>query len=248
VAAQDETVRMEIRLPAQLAERLRRRAKFDRRSLNAQMVLLLEDGLLRSGPDPIPDVFEQFSQETRTILSLAHAAATARHSPTIGTEHLLLGFIRVSAAASPWPSLGPGLDPRHPQRSLSFRFTLMHLLLLSLYSGVDGRTERFAQPTVDPLSLTPQSKAIISLAIAEANQQGSAAVEPEHLLIAMLEEGTGIAAQVLRSAGLTTAIIRTPPEFYANETAAISPGWARLHQSTGAAQEAAASFPPPGIV
>ena len=136
--------------------------------------------------------FERFTERAKAVLTLAQHEAEAAHHSYIGTEHLLLGLLqeRGCLACHVLNALGVELD--------AVRATIMALLS--------------REPPVVSGAAVPTSrvKKAIGIAFEEATRMGHAYVGTEHLLLALLIEGEGVAAQVLRDLGVT--LERARPE------------------------------------
>lgn len=129
--------------------------------------------------------FDKFTPRSRLALRQAQTEAETHRHGFIGTEHLLLGLLH---------------DPEN-----------LALHVLSTF-GVEPTTVRAAvehqlhlAPAVDPPTrgLTARSKRAIELGVNEANRMRHSWVGTEHLLLGLLNEGSGAAAGALREVGLT---------------------------------------------
>ncbi len=129
--------------------------------------------------------FEKFSERARQVLKLAQEEAQHFNHSYIGTEHILLGLVREEegVAAKVLANLGVGLSK--VRQAVEF---------------IIGRGER---PGTGEIGLTPRAKRVIELAIDEARHLGHSYIGTEHLLLGLLREGEGIAANVLDSLGIT---------------------------------------------
>jgi ATP-dependent Clp protease ATP-binding subunit ClpC len=128
-----------------------------------------------------------FTERVRKVLAMAREEACRLHHEYTGTEHILLGLIREGegVAATILQNLSVELDviPERLER-------IMH---------------RGASRTSGPdLPYTSRAKKVLELAMAEAREVGHAYVGTEHLLMGLLREEKGLAAQVLGSLGVTT--------------------------------------------
>lgn len=126
----------------------------------------------------------KFSPESRNVLHFAQQEAHRLHQSYVGTEHLLLGLLRAnnSAAAEVLKSAGVIL---HKVRSATTYVTSHD----SYYFGQ-------VPPVTEDIDLTPRSKQIIGLALEEA-QSHHENIKPEHLLLAIIHHGDGIAFGIL---------------------------------------------------
>jgi ATP-dependent Clp protease ATP-binding subunit ClpC len=127
-------------------------------------------------------MFERFNDEARRSVVLAQQEARRLNHDHIGSEHILLGLLRVpdGPAARVLGGLGVTAD--------AARAEVEHLIGrgASSRAGYDGH-----------ITFTPQAKKILELSRSEALQRFDDFVGAEHLLIALLREGQGVAAQVL---------------------------------------------------
>jgi ATP-dependent Clp protease ATP-binding subunit ClpA len=124
-------------------------------------------------------MFERFTDRARQTVVLAQEEARRLNHPYIGTEHLLLGLIREGdgAAAKALRRLGIGLpDARE--------------------AVVDIIGEGAGAPS-GHIPFTPRSKKVLELSLREALQMGHNYIGTEHILLGMIREGEGVAAQVL---------------------------------------------------
>lgn len=132
----------------------------------------------------------RFTERAHRVLRLAQEEARHLNHPAVGTEHLLLGLLREgdSVAARALASLGVNLK------------------------SVREEVRKAVRPGegVPPgeLGLTPRAKRVLELAQEEARRQGVNYVGTEHILLGLMEEGEGLAAQVLGSLGLTPEKVR----------------------------------------
>lgn len=131
-------------------------------------------------------MFERFTDPARSVLSLALEEATALGHGFIGTEHILLGLLRQDdgVAATTLRSFGISLDDTRTK-----------------VRGTVGAVPAPGEQTV----YTPRSKMVLELALREALRLGHDYIGTEHLLLALVREGDGLAAQILRTAGATRA-------------------------------------------
>jgi len=135
--------------------------------------------------------FEKFSERARRVLTLAQEEAEHFNHSYIGTEHILLGLVREEegVAAKVLVNLGANLT--------------------KLRSAVEFTMARGDKPSGGEIGLTPRAKRVIELAIDEARQLGHNYIGTEHLLLGLLREGGGVAAQILDSFGITQERVRT---------------------------------------
>jgi ATP-dependent Clp protease ATP-binding subunit ClpC len=150
--------------------------------------------------------FAKFSEHSRNVFSYAQEEAQRFNHNYLGTEHLLLGLIRDGdgIAGRVLANLGVQLPKSR---------SMMELII--------GRGDGLV--VGDP-GLTPRAKKVIELAMDEARRLDSFQVDTEHLLLGIVREGSGIAAAMLESMGVSLegvreAVMRTvtqSPESEAN--------------------------------
>jgi ATP-dependent Clp protease ATP-binding subunit ClpC len=128
-------------------------------------------------------MFERFTDRARRVVVLAQEEARMLNHDYIGTEHLLLGLIREGDgyAARALESLGISLDAVRQQ--------------------VEEIIGPGQQARSGPVPFTPRAKKVLELSLRESVQLGHNSIGPEHILLGMLREGDGVAAQVLVALG-----------------------------------------------
>jgi len=128
-------------------------------------------------------MFEQFTDRARRVVALAQDEARILNHDYIGTEHILLGLIHEGdgVAAKALESLGISLD--------AVRQQVLEII---------GRGEQ-APPGHIPF--TPRAKKVLELSLREALQLGHNYISTEHILLGLIREGDGVAAQVLVKLG-----------------------------------------------
>jgi ATP-dependent Clp protease ATP-binding subunit ClpC len=131
-------------------------------------------------------MFERFTDRARQVVVRAQEEARMLDHHYIGTEHILLGLIRV----------GDGIAAKS--------LTAMGISLDAMRQAVEGIIGRGAQPVPESghIPFTPRAKKVLELSLREALQLGSDYIGTEHILLALIREGDGVASQVLRDAGV----------------------------------------------
>jgi ATP-dependent Clp protease ATP-binding subunit ClpC len=126
--------------------------------------------------------FGNFTERAQRALHLAAREAERFNHPYIGTEHLLLGLVALGegVAVEVLEELGVALD--------DVRIAVERMV------GFGGDIK-----TKGELPYTPRTKKVLQLAVAEAQSMQQQQVGTEHLLLALLREGEGVAAQVLQA-------------------------------------------------
>jgi ATP-dependent Clp protease ATP-binding subunit ClpC len=128
-------------------------------------------------------------------MSLAREEARRLQHNYIGTEHLLLGLIRIEEGIAARVLRNLGADPYKVRLAVEF---------------VVGRGDRLV---FGEASLTPRAKHVIALAIEEARNLNHYYVGTEHLLLGLVRENEGIAASVLESLGINEENVRQQTTF-----------------------------------
>ena len=128
-------------------------------------------------------MFERFTDRARRVVVLAQEEAGMLNHNYIGTEHLLLGLIGEGegVAAKALQSLGISLDAVRQQ--------------------VEEIIGQGQQAPSGHIPFTPRAKKVLELADREARALGHNYVGTEHLLLGLIREGDGVAAQVLVNLG-----------------------------------------------
>ena len=127
-------------------------------------------------------MFDRFTERVRKVIQLAREEATRFNHDYIGPEHLLLGLVKEGEgiAASALSNLGVDLK--------------------SLRLEVEKLVEQGpATLSVGDIPFNPQAKKVLELAVEEARKFNHNYIGTEHLLLGLLREGEGIAAQVLEN-------------------------------------------------
>ena len=130
------------------------------------------------------DRFDKFTDNARKVLTLSQDEAQRFNHHYIGTEHLLLGLVRVEEGVA--------------ARVLA----TMNVDLAKVRTAVEFIIGRGDIPVVGEVGLTPRAKRVIELAIDEARTLEHRYIGTEHLLLGLIREGEGIAAGVLQSLGV----------------------------------------------
>ena len=126
--------------------------------------------------------FNNLTPRAQRALQLAAREADRFNHPYIGTEHLLLGLVALGegVAVEVLESMGISLEDIR--------------LAVERQVGQGGETK-----IAGPRPYTPRTKKVLQLAMAEAQAMSQPQAGTEHLLLALLREGEGVAAQVLTS-------------------------------------------------
>ena len=135
-------------------------------------------------------MFERFTDRARRVVVLAQDEARELNHNYIGTEHILLGLISEGdgVAAKALESMGISLD--------------------AVRSEVVDIIGRGAQPPSGHVPFTPRAKKVLEYSLREALQLGHKYIGTEHLLLGLIREGEGVAAQVLVKLGADLPRVR----------------------------------------
>ncbi len=136
-------------------------------------------------------MFERFTDRARKVMALAHQEAQRFNHEYIGTEHILLGLVKEGS--------GVGANVL---KNLNVELRNVRLEVEKLVkSGPE-------MVTMGKLPQTPRAKKVIEYAIEEARNLNHNYVGTEHLLLGLLRERDGVAAQVLMNLGLKLDEVR----------------------------------------
>jgi ATP-dependent Clp protease ATP-binding subunit ClpC len=131
-------------------------------------------------------VYERFTDRAKKIMQLANQEAQRLRHEYIGKEHILLGLMREGSGVAANVLRNLRVDLR------DIRLEVEKLLAV----GPDA--------TKGKLPLTPRAKRVIEYALAAARELNHNYIGSEHLLLGLLREEEGIAAQVLAHLGATS--------------------------------------------
>ena len=136
-------------------------------------------------------MFERFTDRARKVMALANQEAQRFNHEYIGTEHILLGLVKEGSGVGANVLKNLDVDLR------KVRLEVEKLVK----SGPD-------MVTMGRLPQTPRAKKVIEYAIEEARNLNHNYVGTEHLLLGLLREQDGVAAQVLMNLGLKLEEVR----------------------------------------
>ena len=135
-------------------------------------------------------MFERFTDRARRVVVLAQDEARGLKHNYIGTEHLLLGLI----------SEGEGVAAKALE-TMGIKGAAVRASVIEII----GEGEK---PVEGHIPFTPRAKRVFELSLREALQLGHNYIGTEHLLLGLLKEGEGVAAQVLTKQGADLAQVR----------------------------------------
>ncbi len=135
-------------------------------------------------------MFERFTDRARRVVVLAQEEARLLNHNYIGTEHVLLGLIHEGegVAAKALESLGISLEKVRQQ--------------------VEEIIGAGQSPPSGHIPFTPRAKKVLELSLREALQLGHNYIGTEHILLGLIREGEGVAAQVLVKLGANLNSVR----------------------------------------
>jgi ATP-dependent Clp protease ATP-binding subunit ClpC len=135
-------------------------------------------------------MFERYTEKARRVIFFARYEASQFGSPSIETEHLLLGLMR-------------------EDKSLTNRFLRSHSSIESIRKEIEGRTLiREKVSTSIDLPLSAECKRILAFAAEESERLRNRHIGTEHLLLGILREDKCVAAEILHERGLRLNVIR----------------------------------------
>ncbi|MDK7163837.1 MULTISPECIES: ATP-dependent Clp protease ATP-binding subunit [Winkia] len=135
-------------------------------------------------------MFERFTDRARRVIVLAQDEARNLNHNYIGTEHLLLGLI----------TEGEGVAAKALEMMDVSRDKVRDEVVTIIGSG--------DQPVPGHIPFTPRAKKVLELSLREALQLGHNYIGTEHILLGLIREGEGVAAQVLTNLGADLQTVR----------------------------------------
>jgi len=135
-------------------------------------------------------MFERFTDRARRVIVLAQEEARGLNHNYIGTEHILLGLIHEGegVAAKALESMGISLE--------------------AVRQEVEEIIGQGTEPPVGHIPFTPRAKKVLELSLREGLQMGHKYIGTEFLLLGLIREGEGVAAQVLVKLGADLPRVR----------------------------------------
>jgi ATP-dependent Clp protease ATP-binding subunit ClpC len=143
-----------------------------------------------------------FTERLRKVLAMAREQAHVRHHRYVGTEHLLLGLVQEREGVAFAVLTNLRVDPDEVTRIVD----------RMVQTGRPGRDAAPDMPYTSP------AKKVLELAMAEARELNHCYVDDAHLLLGLVREEKGIAAEVLTYEGMRLGAARTETlRFLGNE-------------------------------
>ena len=139
--------------------------------------------------------FEKFSKRAHRVLTLAQEEAECFNHDYVDAEHILLGISRVPQGVAARALSNLGVKPADVRAAI--------------------------EPSINPgekrnegkIALTPRARKVVQLAAEEAHRGNSTYIGTEHLLIGILMEGEGAAAEALQGMGITEDKARAQADY-----------------------------------
>ncbi len=136
-------------------------------------------------------MFERFTDRARRVLVLAQEEARDLNHAFIGTEHILLGLIKEGEGVA-----AKALDA-------------LDVSYETVREKVEEAIGSNANPSPGSPPFTPRAKKVLELSLREALQLGHSYIGTEHMLLGLVREGEGVAAQVLSDLGADMTRVRS---------------------------------------
>jgi len=136
-------------------------------------------------------LFERFTDRARRVLVLAQEEARDLNHAFIGTEHILLGLIKEGEGVA-----AKALDA-------------LDISYETVREKVEEAIGSNANPSPGSPPFTPRAKKVLELSLREALQLGHSYIGTEHMLLGLVREGEGVAAQVLSDLGADMTRVRS---------------------------------------
>lgn len=130
-------------------------------------------------------MFNRFTQRAQKVLQLAQEEAIRLKHESIGTEHILLGLIREGGGIAAKALEAINVNAETIEREVE--------ILVGVGSKEVGPIVHY----------TPRAKRVIELSVDESRKLGHSYIGTEHILLALIREGEGVAARVLNNAGVS---------------------------------------------
>jgi Clp amino terminal domain, pathogenicity island component len=128
-------------------------------------------------------MFERFTDRARRVVVLAQEEARLLNHDHIGTEHILLGLI-------------------HEGEGVAYlALTELGISLDAVRAQVEAEIGQGSEAPGGHIPFTPRAKKVLELSLREALQLGHNYIGTEHILLGLIREGEGVAAQVLVGLG-----------------------------------------------
>jgi ATP-dependent Clp protease ATP-binding subunit ClpC len=154
-------------------------------------------------------VFERFTERARQVIVLAQDEARHLRHDHIGTEHILLGVLREEGVG------------RRALASIGVEADEVRARVGRIVGEGDD-------VTMGQILFTPRAKRVLELALREPRGLGHDHIGPEHILLALVREGDGVAARILLELSADAARVRAA--VFREAAIAPGPGYERAMQ------------------
>ncbi len=134
----------------------------------------------------------KFSERVQRAIVIAQEEAKRLNHSYVGTEHILLGLLKLNEGAAVNILVNIGADLNKVREEIE---------------RIVGTGENYV--LIGEIPFTPRAKKILEFAVEEAQVMGNTHVGTEHLLIGIIREGEGVAARVLSRFGLSPTVVRS---------------------------------------
>ena len=135
-------------------------------------------------------LFDRFTERAQKVMVYSQEEAIRQNYNYIGTEHILLGILREGEGIAAQVLKNKGVN------------------LETVRQQVEALVGKGQQEVGQVIGYTPRTKTILELSVEEARSLGQNYIGTEHLLLALIREGEGVAAQILAAMGLNFDSIR----------------------------------------
>ncbi len=136
-------------------------------------------------------MFDRFTDSAKRAMNLARQEAQRFNHEYLGTEHILLGLLQVGSGCAAHVITNMKLDPN------------------KIRSDVEKVVKTGpSMVTMEQIPFTPRAKKVLELSMEEASNLGDSYISDEHLLLGLVNEREGIAAQVLINLGVKLDDVR----------------------------------------
>ena len=130
-------------------------------------------------------MFNRFTPRAQKVLQFAQEEAIRWKHDSIGTEHILLGLIREGGGIAAKALEAIDITPQ------------------MIETGIEELVGKGKEDVGPIVHYTPRAKKVIELSVDESRKLGHAYIGTEHLLLALIREGEGVAARVLANTGVS---------------------------------------------
>jgi ATP-dependent Clp protease ATP-binding subunit ClpC len=128
-------------------------------------------------------LFHLFTDRSRRVIVLAQEEARMLQHRSTGTGHILLGLIHDGTGVS------------------AEAFEVLHISLEAARQQVEKIIGRGPTLPTGDLPFTPRARTVLELSLRESRRHGQESIRPEHILLGLVREGTGVGTQVLLNLG-----------------------------------------------